>query len=155
KGKTLGVDFAPTAFLLDRAGRFWLGADQGEWGGRVARADLSQGTITEIHPPRPGEIESDYWEDGVHGFIQLRDGQVWAFGGTSPLGLSPGGFARVDGAEPLRLAAFEPPPDPEPKPDPDRPRLPITHVVEENGSLLVFSYNDVFRVDRALKSWKK
>ena len=35
------------------------------------------------------------------------------------------------------------------------PRLPITHIVEEDGGLLVFSYSDVFRVDKALKSWKK
>ena len=33
--------------------------------------------------------------------------------------------------------------------------MPITHVVEEDGGLLVFSYSDVFRVDKALKSWKK
>ena len=35
------------------------------------------------------------------------------------------------------------------------PSRPITHVVEEDDGLLVVAYSDVFRVDKALKSWKR
>ena len=109
QGKTLALEFEATVFLLDRAGRFWVGADQGEWGGRVARADLGQGTIAEIKPPRPGEIESHFWQ-GVYGFIELKDGQVWAFGGTSHMGYNTGCIWRIDGAEPRQVVKFDPPP---------------------------------------------
>jgi len=46
---------------------------------------------------------------------------------------------RVDEAEARTLVAFEPPRDRQQKPDPNKPGMPITHVVEENGCLLVFS----------------
>jgi hypothetical protein len=153
-GRTLDLEFVATAILLDGTGRLWLGADRGEWGGRVARADLRQGTVAEIRPPRPGEVGSTSWE-GVYGFIELRDGQVWAFGGTSHFGLNSGSITRVDEAEPRPLLAFRNLPDPEREPDPGRPLMPITHVLEEGGGVLVFSYSDVFRADRGLTSWKK
>ena len=153
-GKTLALEFVATAYLLDRAGRFWVGADQGEWGGRVARADLIQGTIAEINPPRPGEFESPYWQ-GVYGFVELKDGQVWAFGGVAHMGYNTACIWRIDGAEPRQLVKFDPPQDREKEPDPNLPGLPITHVVEEEGGLLVLSYSDVFRVDPALRSWKQ
>jgi hypothetical protein len=31
----------------------------------------------------------------------------------------------------------------------------LTHVIEDNGGLLVLSYSDLFRADLALKSWNK
>ena len=33
--------------------------------------------------------------------------------------------------------------------------MPISHIIEEGESLLVFSYDDVFRVDKTLKTWKQ
>ncbi len=42
-------------------------------------------------------------------FIELRDGQVWSFGGSSHMGYNSGYITRVDGAEPRPLYAFEPP----------------------------------------------
>ncbi len=33
--------------------------------------------------------------------------------------------------------------------------MPITHIVEEKDGLLVLSYSDRFRTDRALKNWKR
>ena len=50
-GKTLTVEFKATTFLSDSAGRLWLGADNGEWGGQVARVDLTKGTNAIIDPP--------------------------------------------------------------------------------------------------------
>jgi hypothetical protein len=152
--QTFALNQAATTFLLDREGRLWLGADSGEWGGHVTRIDLSTGTVATIEPPpsrEPGEEAS--W-DGIYGFVELRDGQVWAYGGTSHMGLNDAEITRVDEAKAQTMAAFDPPRDPQREPDPSRPRMPITHIVEETGGLLVFSYSDVFRVDTALKNWK-
>ena len=93
---------------------------------------------------------------GVYGFIELRNGQVWAFGGTSHMGINEGEITRVDEGEGRTLVAFRPPADlVQPQPDTGLPAMPITHVIEEKEGLLVFSYSDVFRVDKALKPWKK
>jgi hypothetical protein len=108
-----------------------------------------------IKPPPSREPDRQaYWE-GIYGFIELRDGQVWAFGGSSHMGFNSGYVTRVDGGDPRPLFAFEPPNGPEDRPDSGRPTMPITHVLEENGELLVFSYSDILRVDKTLKSWKK
>jgi hypothetical protein len=154
-GKTFALEEEATTFLLDRPGRVWLGADRGEWGGRVTRVDLVKGTVAAINPPPSREpFLKAFWQ-GVYGFVELLDGQIWAFGGSSHMGFNYGEITRADIAEPRTLFAFDPPRDPEKGPDPSLPRMPITHIVEENGGLLVFSYSDVFRVDKALKSWKK
>jgi hypothetical protein len=148
-------DDLATRFLLDRAGRIWLGDDNGEWGGWVTYVDLNKGTVADIKPP--GTAARDYW-DGVYGFVELGDGQVWAFGGTLHMGTSTASIERIDAAKPRRLyqennwAHLRE--DPAKLPDPVRPEYPITHVVEENGRLLVLSYSDVFLVDRALRSWR-
>jgi len=156
-GKTFTLEEKATAFLLDRAGRLWLGADRGEFGGRVTRVDLTNGTIEAIKPPPSRDPKHKASWEGVYGFIQLRDGHIWAFGGTSHMGMNSGEITRVDVAEPRTLFAFELGPfmEAEKVPDPGRPRMPITHMLEQDGGLLVFSYSGVFRVDRALSSWKK
>jgi hypothetical protein len=154
-GKTFTEEEAATTCLLDRAGRVWLGADRGEWGGWVTRVDLVKGTTEAIKPPPSHDPAVEPSWQGVYGFIELRDGQVWAFGGTSHMGFNQGEITRVDVPQPRTLFAFEPPKANGKEPDPGRPRLPITHVLEEDGGLLVFSYSDVFRVDRAFSSWKR
>ena len=155
-GKSFALDHVATTFLFDRAGRFWVGADRGEWGGRVARIDLENGLVTTIEPPPSREPGEQAFWSGVYGFIALADGQVWAHGGTSHFGLDEGQITRVDEGEARTLASFESHANvPKPEPDPNRPRMPITHILEENGALLVFSYSDVFRVDKALKAWNK
>jgi hypothetical protein len=154
-GKTFSLEWEATTFLLNRAGRLWLGADQGEWGGKVTRVDLVKGTVTAINPPPSSEPGQQAFWEGVYGFVELLDGQIWAFGGTSHMGMSSGEITRVDVAEPRTLFAFEPRGEIGNEDDFDRPSLPITHIVEENAGLLIFSYSDVFRVDKALKSWKK
>ncbi|MFO0951200.1 MAG: hypothetical protein U0835_08620 [Isosphaeraceae bacterium] len=154
-GKTYTQEREATAVLLDRAGRLWLGEDHGEWGGRVTRVDLVRGTSIPLNPP-PRRIPNvrDYWK-GVCGFIEHRDGQVWAFGGTSHMGFNSGEITRVDTIAPKTLFAFAPLDELRNVPDPNRPRLPFTHVIEEKDGLLVVSFSDVFRVDRELKNWKK
>jgi hypothetical protein len=154
-GKTFSLEREATTFLLDDAGRVWLGADNGEWGGRLTRVDLARGTITAIKPPPPRKPDDKAFWEGVYGLIELRDGQIWVFGGSSHMGLDSGYLTRVDGPEPHPLYTSEPPGEPGNEPDPGRPMMPITHVVEENDGLLVFSYSDVFQVDKELKSWKK
>ena len=155
-GKTFTLDHVATTFLLDRAGHLWVGADRGEWGGRVARIDLSDGMVTTIKPPpSPQPGEQAFWR-GVYGFVELADGQVWAYGGTSHWGLDEGQITRVDEGEARTLVSFRYHANiPQPEPNPSRPRMPITHILEEKGGLLIFSYSDVFRVDKTLKAWNK
>jgi hypothetical protein len=151
--RTYALEDEASTFLLDRAGRFWAGSDHGEWGGKVARIDLAGGSIEQFKPPPFHDTKSKfppYWR-GVYGFIELRDGQVWEYGGTSHMGVNDGEIVRVDGPEPKLLHAFHFFGDP----GPGSPRLPFTHIREEDGGLLVFSYHEVFRVDRALTAWKQ
>jgi hypothetical protein len=116
---------------------------------------LSNGTVVEINPlPNPALDGEKAW-DGVYGFVERRDGQVSAFGGTSHMGFNSGFITRVDQVPPRALFAFKPPRNDAEKPDPGLPRLPITHVVDEGDGLLVLSYSDVFRVDPGFTSWKK
>ena len=154
-GKTCTLEYLVTTVLLDRASRLWLGADKGEFGGHVSRIDLATGIVTTIKPPPSHDRGEAYWA-GVYGFIELRDGQVWAYGGTSHMGFNRAYISRVDeGKEARTMAAFDPPPKLGQKPDQSRPSMPITHMIEEKGGLLVFSFSDVFRVDRALKNWHR
>jgi hypothetical protein len=122
-GKTFALDHVATTFLLDRKGQIWVGADRGEWGGRVARIDSSKGTITVIKPPPSREPGKEASWDGVYGFIELADGQVWAFGGMSHMGSNEGEITRVDDGEARTLASFRfhvnvPQPEPNPKSEP-------------------------------------
>ena len=151
------MEFKPA--LLDRAGRLWLGADRGEWVGLVSQVDLIAGTVAEIKSPITVNPRKAFWE-GVYGFLELDDGQIWAYGGTSHMGFNSCEIVRIDTLVTRSiyrnavLFSFDKAPGPDPHSD--RPRLPITHVVQETGgALVVFSYNDVFRVDRTLTSWKR
>jgi hypothetical protein len=154
--KSFALDYVANTVLFDRAGRLWIGTDNGEWGGHVTRIDLSTGAVTTIKPPADHKLEEQPFWDGIYGFVELRDGQIWAFGGTSHMGVNEGQITRVDEGEARTLVAFHPPVNPvEPVPDPSRPGMPITHIIEESNGLLIFSYSDVFRVDKALKAWKR
>lgn len=153
-GKTFALERDASAFLLDREGRFWLGVDRGEWGGQIHQVNLARGTIRELDPPPSREPGQKAFWSGVYGFIELRDGQIWAYGGTMHMG-SDGYVTRIDGPKPQRLFEFEPGGDPDNDPPHGQPRMPFTHILEEKGALRVFSYNDVFQVDLALKNWKQ
>ena len=140
----------PSTWLLDRGGRLWMGQDNGEWGGFSYSLDLRSG--------RPGPLPRS---DGVYGFVCLGDGQVWAYGGMSHMGLERAFVTRVDGPQPQAIYSND---DwrrgdngsaSRPATRPSQPRGPITHVVEaRSGRVIVFSYSDVFRVGRDLKDWR-
>jgi hypothetical protein len=102
------------------------------------------------------------WE-GVLGFAELRDRQVWAFGGHD-YGLSSAAFIRrVDQgkAEDIYVNEYDkpndrfgPPEGPRRPPPDDRPCTPIAKVVEEpNGDLLLFSYRKVFGAAPGFERW--
>jgi hypothetical protein len=155
KHTALVLEQQATTYLLDRTGWLWLGADKGEWGGWVARVDTSNGSVIEVKPPLdPAAKDESSWE-GVYGFVERADGQVWAYGGTSHMGMNSSFITRVDQPAPVRLFSCETPADTNNQLDPHVPYMPITHVIADNGGLLVLSYSDVFRADLALKSWNK
>jgi hypothetical protein len=159
-GKSIPLEELATAFLLDRSGSLWLGADEGEWGGWCSVYDSKTGTLRSI----PGrtiykhEPDKEFWL-GVFGFFEQHDGQVWAHGGITHMGSTNGYIWRGDRgrAEEVyyldnsaEIKAFRQremadanaqneaagaPPDhanqPETDPLPkDRPHLPITHIVQ-------------------------
>lgn len=158
-GRTIDTGKAVSACLVDREGRLWIGADRGEWGGRVARVDLHAGTFVEIPPPPlpPGDGAPNakpFWS-GVYGFVELADGQVWAHGGTMHMGINDAFIGRVDGLVGRSLFTYQTPNfDDLDAPAPPGPVMPITHILEDGDGLLVLAYSDVFRVDRSLNAWK-
>jgi hypothetical protein len=153
--KTFTLNYAATAFLLDNTDRLWLGADNGEWGGRISRIDLAEGKLTAIKPPPARDPGRQAFWDGIYGFIELRDRQVWAYGGTMHVNLHWASITRIDEDKPRLLSGRELSDGQTKELRQAGPLVPISHIFEENDSLRVFSYNDVFRVDKTLKSWKK
>ena len=142
-GRSLRIPFVATTFLLDSRDRLWLGADKGEWGGRLAVVDLEKWTVRELDD-RPA---------GVYGFVETREGRVWAYGGTMHLGMHQAFVSSVDrGAVKVLFESGV-----VGKRRTDRPTLPITHLVPVRGgrSFLAFSYDQVFEVDAKLSRWRK
>lgn len=161
-GKEIAYDRQASAFLLDGKRRLWLGADRGEWGGWCARIDLGAGSVAEIEgiKDRPDDPIAGW--DGIYGFAELPDGQVWAHGGTMHMGFTRGSIRRIDGpkVEPLyrygNADAWEGHEDEKEIPEPGHPYLPITHILpDRDGKLLVFSYSQIYRVDPGLEGWSK
>jgi len=154
RGRVHRLKAAPSVVFLDSKGRFWMGADHGEFGGWCRVLDLNKGTQRDLPGPGHGR-DSDGWE-GVYGFVELPDGAVWAYGGIAHMGFNDGYITRVDVPRSERLASFGrvevrgPPP-------PGQPKGPITLMVVDSArdEVVVFSYGDVYRVDRRLRSWQK
>ncbi len=188
KGKTYELPKLlgrPGAFLLDRKGRLWLGADNGEWAGWCVSVDLTTGQVHQILPPGAGgEAGRDAFWDGVYGFAEMPDGQIWAHGGTMHMGGVSGFICRVDRgrAEDLyhrdnlelirreterRLQAEKAEENgpgaapakaaPEPPIDLNRPFLPITNIIEEpgTGAIVVMAFSEMYRTDAKLADWRK
>ncbi len=133
-----------SSFFLDRKNRLWLGKDDGEWGGWCASLDLNAGRSGKI-------VYVEGFSQGVYGFVELPDGQIWAYGGM--MHFSSNGFiARIDRGTNERLGLYAGAAVARPK----QPLFPITHVIPDpNGDgLLVFAYRDLFRVNTQLKNWQ-
>jgi len=136
--------------LVDRRRRLWYAQDNGEWGGWCGYADLAKETLGK-----------HFSSSGAYGLIELSDGQVWAYGGTSHMGSNGCFIARLDRGQFESL--FDNDLDAEQwmrsrrenKP-PTKPGFPITHILEEGktGNLIVLAFGEVFRVDKGLKEWK-
>jgi hypothetical protein len=143
------------SFAVDHNQHVWMGIDQGEWGGWCGRLDWKTGKLQTIESPLQNGFPV-YALNGVYGMTELSDGHVWAYGGTSHMGLNSSLIGRVDRGtlevvytnEWLAIGESRPP---------SKPFMPITHIVSipNSDSLLVFSYSDVFRVDPNLKNWNR
>jgi streptogramin lyase len=139
-----------STFFLDRKARLWLGKDGGEWGGWCGSIDVHAGKASKV------ESLKDSHPDGVYGFVELPDGQIWAYGGMMHLGLTTGFIARVDRGKLEQLGHYGRIPESKPDAPPKLPRYPITHIIPDpkGDDLLVFAYSDLFRVDTKLTNWK-
>lgn len=149
-----------SAFLLDSKGRLWLGAALGQWGGWCATVDPGRGKLHWIDYLDEGKPKR-IW-DWVYGFAELRDGQVWAFGGHEYQVSDEAFIRRIDRGRAEDLFSGElgksfiaGEPDP-PDTEPDRPHTPITNVVEApDGDLWLSSGHKVYRTDRKFERWAK
>jgi hypothetical protein len=141
-GRSLRIPFVASTFLLDSRDRLWVGADNGEWGGRLAVVDLEKWTVRELDDPPAG----------VYGLIETTEGRIWAYGGTMHMWMHQAFVSSVDGAgKKLFDSGFVS------KKRADRPTLPITQLVAVRGgrSFLAFSYHQVFEVDSKFSRWRK
>ena len=148
-GQTLRLPFVGGSFLVARDGRLWLGANLGEFGGRLAVVNLRGWSLREIDdsgaPPRAAQ-------QAIYGFTETPDGHVWAHGGTWHLG-GRGSFIMAVDQEPI-AKLFDLPFTGRPT-KPDRPSMPVTHVVPvSDGSYLVFAFDQVFETDARLATWR-
>jgi hypothetical protein len=152
KGEDL-PDLSAMAFLLDRKNRLWLGGDVGEWGGWCSYVDLDAGQAHSVPAAMIKDRGRRPWWRGIHGFTEMRDGQVWAYGGLIHMGGREGFIWRVDSGKAEELyQRHNAPPLPM-----DRPYLPITQVTEDprTGAVVVITLSDIFRTDARFARWEK
>jgi hypothetical protein len=149
---------SPHVLHLDRERQLWIGTDDGEFGGQLARIDLRSGEVHDYFAACRATTSAawaaalhmtieELWKewpytsgcDGVYGFVELESGEVWAYGGVSHMGSNRGFIARL-GADSLEIIGefgttlFEPREEP---PRSDRPRYPITHILERSTDALI------------------
>jgi hypothetical protein len=102
KGKMLplllGKNFAiPNSYLLDDSSRLWMGTDKGEWGGECSYMDLRTGKVHAV----AGDVS------GVLGFLRSTDGRLFAYGGTSHLGMHAGYISQIKDEHLDNVSEFE------------------------------------------------
>ena len=124
----------------------WIGSDSGEFGGSLHRMDLRAGRLTPVT-----------FKNNIRGFT-IVSGAVFAYGGVSHMGMETGYVSRLGSAPPEDVAQFNN--DAEFKnerPDPTRPSGPIDHLVPtaEGDGFWAVSNHQVFRVDKAFKTWSR
>jgi hypothetical protein len=140
QGRTYEVGARPILFL-DSVDRLWIAS-----GGKLEVIDLASGTSREV-------ASKGRW-DGVRGFVELSDRQVWAFGGAERSGeMSSFVIRLVPGLKPVPIY---PPAGKRRAGDDAWPTTPITHILEESdpARVLVVSYNGVSVSDKTLADWK-
>jgi hypothetical protein len=138
QGRTYDVGARPALFL-DSKDRLWIaGAD------KVRSIDLAA-AVQKDHPLRPG------WP-GVRGFVELADGDIWAFGGRDASSTMPSFVARLSGDGKFALLY----PGSGKRRSSSEPGSAITHIVEDREAdrILVVSSGNVVASDRTLSSWK-
>ena len=163
-GSTWDLDYLSNGLRvhIDRNPRLWLGTDNGEWGGFVARVDLLPGKL-KVYPDclvesAAGSRDYDGGQfrcDGVHGFTELPGGVMLAHGGMTHLGRSTAWVARLDDAVLVDVFENEHIARAEIRRS-EKPRDPITHVLEPPGTdeLYVVAGGEVFRADRKLSRFR-
>jgi hypothetical protein len=117
-------------------------------------ASKQQDGVLAVVPSGDDEIEPP---EGVYGFVELPDGQVWAYGGTMHMGHCSGFIARVDRGKLEDLGSFRSGPAAGIDTPPTEPRYPITHVIPDpaGDGLFVFACDDLFGVDAKLTNWRR
>jgi hypothetical protein len=128
-------------------GTLWIGNDGGEFGGSLHRIDLRTGTITPVT-----------FSHNVRGFTIVSEA-VYAYGGVSHMGMETGYVSRIGSGPPEDVAQFnnDAGVKNERPVDPARPSGPIDHLVPtaEGEGFWAVSNHQVFRVDKALRSWSR
>ena len=140
----IGQHGPPSAVLLDRQRRLWLGFDCGEWGGWLGHVDLRSGAASGEEAPH-----------GVFGLIETRAGRILCFGGVEHRFCASYVSAVEDGKLlALHTSEFSRRHDDGPV---DPPAGPIAHVVEDPvaGGFLVFTQWTLYRVDAGFQKWTR
>ena len=136
RGRSYNLGSA-TVLYLDSKDRLWSGSRE-----RAQVLDLGDGAQHEIGW-KPG------WP-GLRGFVELSDGQVWAFGGDEGAGDGTSYIVRVaPGAKPVALLAGKRRPA-------GAPTLAVTHVMvdHEGARLIVVAQDGVWVTSPELSLWQ-
>ncbi|HND31391.1 MAG TPA: hypothetical protein PLA94_15420, partial [Myxococcota bacterium] len=118
-----------------RGPALWLGWDNGEWGGVIARVDLRDGHVD----ARGAANISGFTMDGE---------RVLAFGGVDHLGMRDGWIGVAGSPDDLFSHGSYGPT----KPGPD---APIHHVLPTPTGFTVLSFSDVWETDATFTTWRK
>jgi hypothetical protein len=163
----LGKNFSiPNSYFLDGSNRLWLGTDKGEWGGECSYMDLGTGKVHAV----AGDIA------GILGFLRSTDGRLFAYGGTSHLGMHTGYIAQITNERLENVSQFESNDWKQPVPEKtqqvvsqlkkaqtqvaspdDKPQAPIDLMVEntDKAGFWIVSAHTLYRTDSRLSEWRK
>jgi hypothetical protein len=166
----LGKNFAiPNSYLLDGSNRLWMGTDKGEWGGECSYMDLRTGKVHAV----AGDVS------GVLGFLRSTDGRLFAYGGTSHLGMHTGYIAQIKDEHLENISQFESNDWKQPVPEKaqqiisklkeaqkaqgqsapadGKPQGPIDLMIEDSdkGGFWAVSAHTLYQTDSRFSEWRK
>jgi hypothetical protein len=138
QGRTYDIGVR-AALFLDSKDRLWIGGAD-----KVRSIDLGAG-VSKDYPLKPA------WS-GVRGFVELADGQIWAFGGNDGSEAMASFVARLSGDGRFTLLHG----GPGKRRSPPEPGSAITHVLEDAAAdrIIMVSRDAVVVSDKTLSSWK-